>query len=55
MKKKGEREKIEEMHQLRVSQTCMQNMEDKHWKNEEVTKLEETLPRPKECELEKAS
>ena len=27
----------------------VQNVEDKHWKNEEFRKLEEALPRLKEC------
>ena len=30
-------------------------MEDKLWTNEELKKLEEALPRVKECKLEKAS
>ena len=30
-------------------------MEDKPWKNQELKKLEEALPRLKECELEKVS
>ena len=33
----------------------VQNLEDKHWKNEELKKLEEDLPRLTECELGKAS
>ena len=33
----------------------VQNMEDKHWKNEQLKKLEEALPRLKECELENVS
>ena len=34
----------------------VQNVEDKPWKNEELKKLEEALPRQKkECDLEKAS
>ena len=33
----------------------VQNLEDKRWKNEELKKLEEALPRLKECELEKVS
>ena len=33
----------------------VQNLEDKPWTNEEIKKLEEALPRLKECELEKAS
>ena len=33
----------------------VQNSEDKPWKNEELRKWEEALPRLKECELEKAS
>ena len=33
----------------------VQNLEDKPWKNEELKKLEEALPRLKECDLEKAS
>ena len=32
----------------------VQNLEKKLWKNEELKKLEEALPRLKECELEKA-
>ena len=31
------------------------NVEDKPWKNEELRKLEEALPRLKECELDKVS
>ena len=30
----------------------VQNMEDKPWKKEELRKLEEALPRLKDCELE---
>ena len=33
----------------------VQNMEDKPWEDEELKKLEEALPRLKECDLEKAS
>ena len=33
----------------------MQNVGDKPWKNEELKKLEEALPRLKECDLKKAS
>ena len=33
----------------------VQNMEDKPWKNEELKKLEETLPMLEECELEEVS
>ena len=33
----------------------VQNVEDKHWKNEELKKLEEPLPRLTDCDLEKAS
>ena len=33
----------------------VQNMEDKPWKNGELKKLEEALPRPEECDLERAS
>ena len=33
----------------------VQNIEDMTWKNEGLKKLEEALPRLKECELEKAS
>ena len=33
----------------------VQNMKDKPWKNEELRKLEEALPRLKGCELEKVS
>ena len=33
----------------------MQNLEDKTWENEELKKLEEALPRLKECDLDKAS
>ena len=33
----------------------VQNLEDTPWKNEELKKLEEALPRLKECDLEKAS
>ena len=33
----------------------VQNMEDKHWKNEQLKKLEEALPRLKECEFENVS
>ena len=33
----------------------VQNVEDKPWKNEELKKLEEALPKLKECDLEKAS
>ena len=33
----------------------VQNMEDKHWKNEELKKLEQALPSLKECDLDKAS
>ena len=32
-----------------------QNWEDKPWENEELKKLEEALPRLKECGLEKVS
>ena len=32
----------------------VQNVEDKPWKNEELKKLEEALPRLKECEFEKS-
>ena len=31
------------------------NVEDKPWKNEELKKLEEALPKREECDLEKAS
>ena len=30
----------------------VQNVEEKHWKNEELRSAEEALPRPKECLLE---
>ena len=33
----------------------VQNVEGKLWKNEEVRRLEEELPRLKECHLEEAS
>ena len=33
----------------------VQDVEEKPWTNEELKKLEEALPRLKECELEKAS
>ena len=33
----------------------MQNQENTPWKNEELRKFEEALPRLKECDLEKAS
>ena len=32
----------------------MQNVEDKPWNNEELKKLEEAIPRLKECDLEKS-
>ena len=32
----------------------VQNVEDKPWANEELKKLEEALPRLKECDLEKS-
>ena len=33
----------------------VQNLEHKPWKNEELKKMEEALPRLKECDVEKAS
>ena len=33
----------------------VQNMEDRPWKHKELKKLEEALPRLRECELEKVS
>ena len=33
----------------------MQNVENKPWTNEELKKLEEALPRSKECDLETVS
>ena len=33
----------------------VQNVEDKHWKKEELKKLEEALPMLEECELEEVS
>ena len=33
----------------------VQNVEEKQWKNEELRRLEEGLPRLKECHLEEAS
>ena len=32
----------------------VQNMQDKHWRNEELRRCEEALPRLKEGDLEKA-
>ena len=32
----------------------VQNMEDKPWKSEELKKLEEDLPRLRECDVEKS-
>ena len=34
---------------------CMQNVEEKPWKNEELRKLEEALQRRKECHMEDVS